>query len=833
MARYIVWNGVTQIHPGALSRVNIDALAQVGSSINGIIGLIGEADGWQPDVIATFDDNTTAKSVFRSGDLANAIRACFEPANDPRVPAGAFRVRTYKTNPSTQSTWVLQTAAAVSQCTLTTEDYGAHTAQTQIQFEQDLVDTDRVMLTQIDPDGNSEVITDVGDRPLLDVVYKGPEEPVSLSTDTITAPAASAPNGDVINWAGADANDIGKHVICTGSGGGAGVAALGCIRRITAAAPGASITVDTDFTDDATGAAVADTGGISQVYQVVTKIISPIAADSVAATTVRFEDDPSQTVPTGARTFGIGGNHVDYRLWVRVMSGPGQGQIRQATGSALAGTQLTLTVNTFDTSNLPTTASTFGIIMVTSAIGAVTGASGAASLLAAPIVTPVAFGVALAGEAENPPANLSQTLSAAIDVNTLCATINAIQIYVSQPDAGSVWEATVGAGRDGTLATSRLDWDISNTAVALTHDVRVTQNLLTNKNHRFLDNLSLVVDAYNNQSEVVTAAKRTGALEGSGLPRYYNVATYPTAAGVRGNTTNTDFQDGFDAFLNERVNIIVPLISSDFAAPGTAEVLTVHQQCLTHVNTAAGVGKSERNAYCSTHRTGASAVADVTSDIAALNNVNISMAIQQPTILDVDGNLAVLDEWAMGCLFAGIQAGTPIGEPPTFKYIRASAVTEDSNLDPTDRTISNSLQLAGAMFTEPGPAAGFRIVRALTTYLTDDNVARTDVNVREVINYISYELRTAVENKFTGLKGTPARVADVKDFVAAWLEVARTDEIIVDSTDTTTGATIHAWRTLRVTLSGDTLTIVFEVYPVLGINYETIEAFAQLPVISV
>ena len=42
MARFITFNGLTMIHPGGATRVDVNALAQVGAGATGIIGLIGE-----------------------------------------------------------------------------------------------------------------------------------------------------------------------------------------------------------------------------------------------------------------------------------------------------------------------------------------------------------------------------------------------------------------------------------------------------------------------------------------------------------------------------------------------------------------------------------------------------------------------------------------------------------------------------------------------------------------------------------------------------------------------------------------------------------------------
>ena len=102
MSRSVTFNGITSFRPGGITRINAEGLAQVSLFSNGIVGLIGEADGG-PNGIVTIDDPALAKSTFTSGPLADAIRLAFQPSADPRIPGGAFRVLAVKVNAGTQS----------------------------------------------------------------------------------------------------------------------------------------------------------------------------------------------------------------------------------------------------------------------------------------------------------------------------------------------------------------------------------------------------------------------------------------------------------------------------------------------------------------------------------------------------------------------------------------------------------------------------------------------------------------------------------------------------------------------------------------------------------
>ena len=93
--------------PGGITRVNADALAQIGLLSNAIVGLLGESEGGVPNIITTVDDPALAKTEFTDGPLPKAIRIAFDPTVDPRVPGGAFRCKCVRTNQGTQSTLTL------------------------------------------------------------------------------------------------------------------------------------------------------------------------------------------------------------------------------------------------------------------------------------------------------------------------------------------------------------------------------------------------------------------------------------------------------------------------------------------------------------------------------------------------------------------------------------------------------------------------------------------------------------------------------------------------------------------------------------------------------
>jgi hypothetical protein len=214
----------------------------------------------------------------------------------------------------------------------------------------------------------------------------------------------------------------------------------------------------------------------------------------------------------------------------------------------------------------------------------------------------------------------------------------------------------------------------------------------------------------------------------------------------------------------------------------------------------------------------------------SLNHPDFALCGQKITVLDVNSTLLEMDEWAMAVAAAGMRAGMDeVGEPLTWKYIRTSNLTQDPGWDPSEVTDANALIQNGVLFAENIEGKGIRFVRDLTTFITTDNLAYAEGSVRDVVRYVSYGLRTYLEDRFTGRKAKPANATSIKDTASEFLEQCRSQNIIVDSTDPNTGATIHAFYNLRVKISGDIATIRVSVFPVIGINFQLNDIYLQLP----
>ena len=238
-----------------------------------------------------------------------------------------------------------------------------------------------------------------------------------------------------------------------------------------------------------------------------------------------------------------------------------------------------------------------------------------------------------------------------------------------------------------------------------------------------------------------------------------NTAAEYFSGGTRGTSANTNFQDGFDALKAHRVNIVIPLLSADQVV-GSATIGSVNAQLDAHCALMAStLGKSERNGYASID--GTKTVAKAAAQ--ALNSRHVSMTSQQITALNELGSLEVMPEYVFACMCAGIQAGTPVGEPITYKSLRISDLTTDSTWDPLidyDEMIE-----AGVTFAEPMDAGGFRVVCGNTTYSQDSNIVYNRISINEAGNFVAYELRAHLEGLFTGTKARTGSATAIKNAV--------------------------------------------------------------------
>lgn len=308
-----------------------------------------------------------------------------------------------------------------------------------------------------------------------------------------------------------------------------------------------------------------------------------------------------------------------------------------------------------------------------------------------------------------------------------------------------------------------------------------------------------------NTFSTLTSAERLTNVYGS-LKTFASPVFF--AGGTDGVSANSDFAAGFEAFKEERISIVIPLISADVGA------LTIDSiNALAAAHAAYGwstIGKSERHVFGSILGSKA-AFKDAAKK---LNSGYFTLVGQDVRVLDKNSNLNWLDPWAFACVMGGLRAGAEVGEPLTAKVININDLrVRDGSWNP--RKDYAEMIEAGCTFAESMDAGGFRITMGNTTYVTDGSFVFNRESVVQASGYVAYDLRLNLEAAFTGNKartGTAEAVANfIKNRMSAYLEA-----------DITVGDDLNeglGYKSLSVRVEGNTAIINVSITPVQGIDF--------------
>lgn len=780
MARSVTFNGITRFRPGGITRINAENLNQIGVTAGGVLGLIGEADGGAPGSesgLIALRDPALATSLFRDGPLVDAIKLAFQSSADALVPGGAAQVVVYKTNDSTKSKVHLPSLDTYLYATTASGGTTTVISVNATLVASALVDRwARIQLTGLPgtPEFLRRITANAGG--------------IGTSSITVTpalpaAPAGGEPVQILATLIEVESRDYGQHTSDISA-------------NVDYNPADESYQVVVDFEEQQQ---ISPTlGGQLRNYLHVVYRGGPTTANTAViagSTTSVINVTAASLVPAA---------HIGETFILSDASGN-----LKAISKITANTANDVTLSVA-LSAAPVAGDVIEIKGVTSAFGQFNGASGVATQ----------FATAITGVVGD---NLSIAIPAGLTIRQLAGLINANTNYL----------ATIPSAINGDIELATAFDFGAATAVSLQ-----TSFSGTVATSGFRQDLKEIVAWINGSAQYVVASRYTvDPLDGGDG----NVVDYPGTSGdplpfafqlyggTRGNSSNSDFQAGFDAMLLRVVDEVIPLIDQDLVNEGYGSDATwasVAAQLVDHVSSARGAAGLERGGWIGFR-------GNKTQIIAAANSINdadIALVAQSPTIVGVSGNLVQKGPREFAVMGASMRLGVgEIGEPLTNKYLRVSAVAQDSSWDPASVTDSGDFIQNGVMFAETLPGLGTKWVRDMTTWVRDDNLAYSEGSVRDVVRYVAYNLRKTVDTRFTGRKATPATIASVKDTVSSLLEVYRQQNIIVDSTDPATGQTIRAYYGLKVFSEGDIIRLNVGIFPVPGINFELIDIFLSLP----
>lgn len=335
-----------------------------------------------------------------------------------------------------------------------------------------------------------------------------------------------------------------------------------------------------------------------------------------------------------------------------------------------------------------------------------------------------------------------------------------------------------------------------------------------------------LLDWINKNSSLIFVDLPGGYTKGAVGP----IATFVNTAlagGTRGTSTNTDWVTAFAVLGTLRVNQVVPLASADATATqGTYTYASILAALSSHCRLMSStIGRSERTGW-------AGKAGTKTQIIASSNATNTSAVVltaqKLQKLIFATNQIGYLPEWSFAAALAGMRAGAPLNEPLTHKLVNALGLTQDATWDPNDPNTSDDLLLNGVTFAQSVPGIGFRIVRCTTTYTQSNNDAFSEESIVQIWKNVSFELRNALEARYTGRPADIDIVSTLPSLVDSVLTKFATDKALTPSLRNGV-VTSPAFGNITYRLTGDQLQVGVTIQPTPGVNF-ILTTIALVPV---
>lgn len=302
-------------------------------------------------------------------------------------------------------------------------------------------------------------------------------------------------------------------------------------------------------------------------------------------------------------------------------------------------------------------------------------------------------------------------------------------------------------------------------------------------------------------SALVEASRHASAVK---APKHFGTAPIPAAEEVMmaggGETTpitSSHWETALALLDSENVQI-VSLLSED---------ATIHQLGIAHVVNATLAGY-ERNVWAGA--TKQTSLADLfTTYTSVLNTRHVAITPWEVKIATATGG----SEWVTPMWFAlqlaAMQAGTPAATPLTDK--RPAILDARAAWKPS--VANDNAAIAKGLVSLTKDQLGWKVLRSVTTYLTDDNPIYSEVSANESINTSIRRVRNVLQVKV----GNPATASaeQMRAVVADELDAQVADEVI------------KAWQNIVISDLGDRYRVSYEPAAIEPTNFFEIYAYVQ------
>lgn len=295
-------------------------------------------------------------------------------------------------------------------------------------------------------------------------------------------------------------------------------------------------------------------------------------------------------------------------------------------------------------------------------------------------------------------------------------------------------------------------------------------------------------------SELVSSRLVTATIDTASTAGSFAQTTVYASGGSVGATIDT--ASALASIEAENVQIVV---MHDFTE-GRQTLL------LEHLIASARAGY-ERQAYVAIEAS--ASLANIRTRAAKLNSPEIALACQSIDLFDAGGQRVTRDARFTALMYAGMQAGSDIGEPLTRK--RPNIISTTQNFD-AHADIEQALR-SGTIVIVQGPT-GPRIERSITTYLEDNNPILSEVSAYESVIASLRDMRLALADQI-GRPTKASQLALIESRVGARLAQQVRDGVI------------KAFGAVQLEDLGDQVAVSYDVAPLEPLNFITLTAIAQ------
>lgn len=822
--------------PGAYATIAVQA-GQAGLATNGIVTLVGEADGGpdftlEPDLSANSygpDQLNSVVAKYGSGQLVDAFRAASSPANDPNITGAPGAFVLVKTNPSGKASGALLKAGGGA--------YGVS-----------IFDKSWGIL------GNTIYYT----------VSAATQETVPTTGTFTYIPAVAAPNISVrVNGGAVAALTVTANQtplsLATALNGLAGCAATGGTTRATAqssvgtlavgsiAGNSAVITYSGTFTvipsvGDTlvipTGSVIAGAGNANVGAFVITAATANTMSvtklsDAGKAGAVAGTITAPLTVGAAAVSATVANDLVDYAPITLTLSGAAN----PATSATNVGTILDGVGKTLEVNSLTTGTDLF--TRCAYVLGTTTPVTWL-SLAATPalLVSAQEYGASLntnqqsTAVQEQLVAGGKIALRLGYNGTTATVTVTATTLTTSVTGgSGANLNISFGAGQYKTLAdlaafiNAQTGYQCAVGTASMGQvsplllDEVVAANCCTtfgNFTARIKADATSFLNVVQTSSLVQLGNPAIGASFTSaprGLPDV-NTTTLFMSGGSRGGTTDAVYNAAMDAMQSVQTNFLVPLFAQDATvdiAAGLTDstssytVANVQQYGLKHTLLVSTLKRRKNRQIFLAQR---DTFANAQNAAANLASPRATLCFQDVKVTGANG-IVQSQPWMLAALAAGMQAAG-FYRAIVAKGIQCSGVLQGFNTPPdfrdaTDTQLETAL-IGGLLVAKKNQSGGFTWVSDQTTYMRDNNFVYNSIQAVYAADIIALTTAQRMEKAFVGQSvadvGGGVMLAALESIMADFLRL----KLIAPSDDAPKG-----FKNASVRISGTTAVVNVEI----------------------